>query len=72
MYHIISVTLIFIKPIDISVTLSYNKYIKSKGGETMTQEQIEALVEAIRAGLEGDAIDKIEITIKPKVTPKQK
>lgn len=38
----------------------------------MTQEQIEALVEAIRAGLEGDAIDKIEITIKPKVTPKQK
>lgn len=35
----------------------------------MTQEQIEALVEAIRAGLEGEAIDKIEITIKPKQTP---
>jgi len=32
----------------------------------MTEPQITALVEAIRAGLEGDVIDKIEITIKPK------
>jgi hypothetical protein len=38
----------------------------------MTEEQIEALGEAIRAGLEGDAIDKIVITIKPKPTPTKK
>ena len=38
----------------------------------MTEELIEALVEAIRAGLEGDAIDKIVITIKPKPTPSKK
>ena len=38
----------------------------------MNPDQIETLVEAIRAGLEGDAIDKIVITIKPKPTPNKK
>ena len=68
---VISVTLKSQFPIDISVTLCYNIYIKSKGGDEMTEAQINALVEAIRAALEGEVIDKIEITIKPKTT-KQK
>lgn len=32
----------------------------------MTEAQIKALLEALKAGLEGDIIDKITITIKPK------
>lgn len=37
----------------------------------MDAEQIEALLAAIRLGLEGDAIEKIVITVKPKPKPKQ-
>lgn len=36
----------------------------------MTDAEIATLLEAIRAGLEGDVIDKITITIKPKPKPK--
>lgn len=38
----------------------------------MTESEIAALLEAIRAGLEGDVIDRITITIKPKPKPKPK
>lgn len=32
----------------------------------------EAIIEAIRAALDGEVVEKITITIKPKPTPKQK
>lgn len=35
----------------------------------MTDGQIKALLEALKAGLEGDIIDKITITIKPQKKP---
>ena len=35
----------------------------------MTGGQIKALLEALKAGLEGDVIGKITITIKPKKKP---
>lgn len=38
----------------------------------MTESEIQILLSAIRAGLEGDVIDKITITIKPKPKPKSK
>ena len=42
-----------------------------KGGEhAMTAEEIRVLLEAIKKGLEGDVIDRITITIKPKATSK--
>lgn len=38
----------------------------------MTEGQIKALLEALKAGLEGDIVDKITITIKPKKKPASK
>ena len=36
----------------------------------MTAEEIRVLLEAIKKGLEGNVIDRITITIKPKATSK--
>ena len=58
--------------IDISVTLCYAIMYTSKAREVraLDKDQIDALLAALKLGLEGDVIEKITVIIKPK--PKQK